>query len=71
MLIKGMKALSYEERLWELGFFSLAKWRLQGVLILTFQNLKETGKEGQDYFQEHVVTGQGGMGSNWNRVGLD
>ncbi|PKU46014.1 hypothetical protein llap_3676 [Limosa lapponica baueri] len=39
-MIRGLKNLSYEDRLRKLGFFSLEKRRLQGGLIMTFQYLK-------------------------------
>ena len=39
-MIRGLEHLPYEDRLTELGFFSLEKGKLQGELIEAFQNLK-------------------------------
>ena len=62
-MIRGLEHLSYEERLRELGLFSLEKSRLWGDLIVAFQYLWEVYKqEGQQLFMRVDSDGTRGNG---------
>ena len=45
LINKWLKRLSYDDRLKDLGMFSLEERRLQGDLIVTFQQLKGAYKQ--------------------------
>jgi len=57
-MIQGLEHLSCQERLRELGLFSLEKSRLQGDLTATFQYLKGAySKDGENIFSRACCDG--------------
>ncbi|GAB0208032.1 hypothetical protein GRJ2_003268900 [Grus japonensis] len=62
-MIRGLEQFSYEDRLRELGLFSLEKRRLRGDLIAAFQYLKEAyKKDGEGLFMRASRTRTRGNG---------
>ena len=67
-MITGLEQLPHEDRLRELGWFSLEKRRLQGDLIAAFQYLKGGyRKDGEGLFIRECSHRTTGKSSKWER----
>ena len=60
-MIRGQEHLPCDDRLRQLGLFSLEKRRLRGDLIAAFQYLKGTYKQEGNQLFERVTAGKGEM----------
>ncbi|KFQ03747.1 hypothetical protein N330_01891, partial [Leptosomus discolor] len=65
-MVRGLEHLSYEDRLTQLGLFSLEKRRLQGDLLAAFQHLKGAYRKAEEGLFTKACSGRmRGNGWKW------
>jgi len=73
-MVRGLEPLCCEDRLRELGLFSLEKRRLRGDLIVAFQYLKGAYKKNGDRLFHRAYcnrTRYNGFNFKWSQFRLD
>lgn len=72
-MVKGMEFINFPMRKgWQNYVCSASKREdFRMTKFQSFSPIRKPTKMEKDFLQEHVVIGQGGMESNWNRMELD